>query len=148
MNTETMFSSKTDMWETPKHFFEKLNRIYRFDIDVCAVPQNAKCAKFYTPEEDGLKQEWKGHCWCNPPYGRDVGKWVKKARDSAENGATVVMLLPARTDTAWFHDYIMHGGVPTSICFVRDRIKFGNAKNNAPFPSIVVTFNPKEVDVS
>lgn len=134
MNTRGLFSSATDMWETPQNFFDELNKEFRFTCDVCAIEENAKCAKFYTPEQDGLKQTWGGVCWMNPPYGREIGKWVKKA---SESNATVVCLLPARTDTRWFHDYI-YG--KAEIRFVRGRLKFGNSKNTAPFPSMVVVF--------
>lgn len=134
MNRDAMFSSRTDMWETPAAFFRALDAEFRFTVDVCAVPENAKCKVFYTPEQDGLKQEWRGTVWCNPPYGREIGKWVKKA---AKAECTVVMLLPARTDTAWFHDYI-YGHA--EIRFVRGRLKFGKCKNSAPFPSMVVIF--------
>ena len=140
MNTDVMFSSKTDLWETPQDFFDELDLEFHFDLDVCAIPQNAKCVRYYTPEEDGLSQPWEGTCWCNPPYGWEIGRWVKKAADSAAWGATVVMLLPARTDTRWFHDYI-YGR--TEIRFARGRLKFGGAKNSAPFPSMVVVFRPK-----
>lgn len=133
MNTDVMFSSRTDMWETPAAFFRALGAEFHFTVDVCAVPENAKCKVFYTPEQDGLVQNW-GGCWCNPPYVREIGKWVKKA---AEAECTVVMLLPARTDTAWFHDYI-YGHA--EIRFVRGRLKFGDSKNSAPFPSMVVIF--------
>ena len=105
MNNEVMFSSKTDLWETPQEFFDRLNDEFRFDLDVCALPENAKCDQYYTPEQDGLSQLWKGVCWCNPPYGRDVCKWVEKAHYSTYKGITTVMLLPARTDTKWFHNY-------------------------------------------
>lgn len=136
---KALMSSTTDLWETPKWLFDELNEKYHFDIDVCATPENAKCATYYTPEQDGLKQEWKGVCWMNPPYGREIGKWVKKAYESAQAGATVVCLLPARTDTAWWHDYVMRGG---EITFLRGRLKFGNAQNSAPFPSAIVVFKP------
>jgi phage N-6-adenine-methyltransferase len=134
MNTEVMFSSKTDMWETPQDFFDQLDAEFHFETDVCATDENAKCERYFTPEMDGLKQEWTGVCWCNPPYGRQIGQWVKKA---AESNATVVMLIHARTDTAWFHDYI-YG--KAEIRFVRGRLKFGGSKINAPFPSMVVVF--------
>lgn len=134
MNTDVMFSSRTDMWETPAAFFLALDAEFHFTVDVCAVPENAKCKVFYTPEQDGLVQNWGGCCWCNPPYGREIGKWVKKATEAE---CTVVMLLPDRTDTAWFHDYI-YGHA--EIRFVRGRLKFGNSKNSAPFPSMVVIF--------
>lgn len=141
MNTGVMFSSASDMWETPKDFFKKLDQEFHFNLDVCAVSENAKCAAYYTPEQDGLFQPWYGRCWCNPPYGREIIKWVKKASDSAKDGATVVMLLPARTDTKWFHEYILG---KAEIRFVRGRLKFGNSKNSAPFPSMIVIFEGGE----
>lgn len=131
---EVMFSSKTDLWSTPQDFFDKLNEEFGFDVDVCALPSNAKCDKYYTPLDDGLSQKWEGVCWCNPPYGREIGKWVKKAYQS---DAIVVMLLPARTDTKWFHDYI-YG--KAEIRFIKGRLKFGDSKNAAPFPSMIVVF--------
>lgn len=131
-----MFTSTTDMWETPQDFFDKWDRIYNFELDVCATPENAKCARYFTPEQNALQQEWNGVCWMNPPYGRDISRWVKKAYESAQKGATVVCLLPARTDTAWWHDYCMHG----DITFVRGRLKFGGSKSNAPFSNAVVVF--------
>ena len=134
MNTELMFSSKTDLWETPQDLFEKYDAIYHFETDVCALPENAKCKRFFTPEMDGLKQEWTGVCWCNPPYGRQIGKWVEKA---VKSFATVVMLLPARTDTKWFHDLCLPYG---KIEFLRGRLKFGGCANSAPFPSMIVIF--------
>ena len=135
MNTQVMFSSETDMWGTPLDFFRALDAEFHFTLDVCATGENAKCAEYFTPEQDGLKQDWKGVCWCNPPYGREIGKWVRKA---AESQATVVMLLPARTDTTWFHDYI-YG--KAEIRFIRGRLKFGDSKNSAPFPSMIAVFN-------
>lgn len=131
---DVMLSSKTDLWETPQALFEELNLEFGFQTDVCALPENAKCEVFYTPEQDGLSQEWTGVCWCNPPYGRQIGKWVKKA---AESDATVVMLLPARTDTKWFHDYILPNA---EIRFIKGRLKFGGSKNGAPFPSMICIF--------
>jgi len=132
------FSSETDEWETPQDFFDRLNEEFHFTLDVCATPENAKCSNFFTKRENGLLQKWTGVCWMNPPYGREIGKWVQKAYESALEGATVVCLLPARTDTAWWHDYCMKG----EIRFVRGRLKFGNATENAPFPSAVVIFRP------
>lgn len=137
MNTDVMFSSKTDLWETPQDFFRALDSEYHFDTDACALPENAKCRNYYTPEMDGLNQDWIGVCWCNPPYGRKIGDWVRKASESADTGATVVMLLPARTDTKWFHEYI-YGRA--EIRFIRGRLKFGGSQNAAPFPSMVVIF--------
>ncbi|MGI6260003.1 MAG: DNA N-6-adenine-methyltransferase [Anaerolineaceae bacterium] len=133
------FVSKTDNLETPQWLFDKLNEHYRFDVDVCALPENAKCERYYTPDVDGLKQDWTGNCWMNPPYGREIGKWLRKAYESSLSGATVVCLVPARTDTAWWHEYAMKG----EIIFLRGRLKFSHAKHNAPFPSAIVVFGGK-----
>lgn len=138
-----LFTSKTGLWETPQEFFDKLNREFDFTLDACATPENAKCINFYSPEQDGLSMPWRGRVWCNPPYGRQVGQWVKKAYMSAQTGALVVMLLPARTDTAWFHDYIYRRA---EIRFVRGRLKFGGSRNSAPFPSMVCVFRGVQDD--
>lgn len=143
MNTQVMFSSATDMWATPQDFFDNLNNEFRFEIDVCATAENAKCKTFYTKEQNGLEMPWNGVCWCNPPYGREIGKWVERAYTSSVGGATVVMLLPARTDTKWFHEYI-YG--KAEIRFIKGRLKFGNSKNSAPFPSMVAVFRPNTVN--
>ena len=135
--SESLYSSKTDMWETPQDLFNELDKEFHFDLDVCATQENAKCKRYYTPEQDGLIQPWDGTCWCNPPYGREVGQWVRRALFASVGGATVVMLLPARTDTKWFHDYIYKRA---EIRFLKGRLKFGNSKNSAPFPSMVVIF--------
>ena len=141
MNTDVMFSSKTDLWETPQALFDRLDAEFGFDLDACALPQNAKCAAYYTPEQDALSQPWDGVVWCNPPYGRNIGKWVQKAHEeNRRNNNYIVMLLPARTDTRWFHDYILG---KAEIRFIRGRLKFGGSKNSAPFPSMVVVFRPK-----
>jgi phage N-6-adenine-methyltransferase len=132
-----MFSSNTDLWATPQDFFDKLNEEFIFDLDVCANKENHKCIRYFTQETDGLKQNWHGICWMNPPYGREIGKWVKKAYESSLNGATVVCLLPSRTDTKWWHEYCMKG----EIRLVKGRLKFGDSKNSAPFPSAVVIFS-------
>lgn len=140
MNTAVMFSSKTDEWSTPQDFFDELNKEFNFTLDPCATPENAKCEKYYTKEDDGLKQDWSGETvFCNPPYGRAIKDWVKKCyEESKKPNTTVVMLIPARTDTSYFHDYIYHKA--KEIRFIRGRLKFGNAKNSAPFPSMVVIF--------
>lgn len=141
MNTEVMFSSKTDQWATPNDFFDKLNEEFHFTLDPCADEINHKCEKYYTKEDDGLKQSWNNErVFCNPPYGREIGKWVEKAY--AENmigGAYVVMLIPARTDTKWFHDYI-YNKPNVEIRFIKGRLRFGNSENPAPFPSMLVIF--------
>ena len=144
---EALFSSATGVWETPQAFFNKLNEEFNFEVDVCALPENAKCAMYYTPEIDGLAQDWKGkRCWMNPPYGRQVAQWIKKAYDSTrEPGTTVVALLPSRTDTNYFHQYIYDKAIwasrsRVSIRFLKGRLKFGGASSGAPFPSMVVVF--------
>jgi phage N-6-adenine-methyltransferase len=129
-----LMTSITDQWATPQDFFDQQNALHGpFDVDVCADATNAKCAVYFDKDADGLKQTWAGKCWMNPPYGRDIGKWMKKAYES---GATVVCLVPARTDTTWWHDYAMKG----KITFIKGRLKFGSALNSAPFPSAVVVF--------
>ncbi len=140
MNTDIMFSSKTDLWETPQSFYDELDKEFQFTLDPCATPENAKCEMFFTKEMNGLTQNWGGNrVFCNPPYGKEIGKWVKKAyEESRKNDTTVVMLIPARTDTAYFHDYIYHKA--KEIRFVKGRLKFGQSKNAAPFPSMVVVF--------
>lgn len=128
------FSSKSDQWSTPQDLFDKLDKEYHFTLDPCATHDNAKCAKYYTLESDGLSQDWSGETvFVNPPYGREISKWIKKAYES---DTTVVCLVPARTDTAWWHDYAMKG----NITFIRGRLKFGGHKNSAPFPSAIVVF--------
>ncbi|AUO14766.1 phage N-6-adenine-methyltransferase [Priestia megaterium] len=140
MNTEVMFSSKTDLWATPQSFFDELNKEFRFNLDPCANEENAKCEKYFTQEQNGLVQDWGGHTvFCNPPYGREIGKWVQKSYEEAQKlNTTVVLLIPARTDTKYFHEFIYHHA--TEIRFVKGRLKFGDSKNPAPFPSMVVVY--------
>lgn len=127
-------------WTTPQDFFDKLDKEFHFTLDPCALPETAKCKAFFTPDDDGLKQSWGGQrVFCNPPYGREVGKWVKKCYDESRNGAVVVLLIPARTDTRYFHEYIYHKC--TEIRFIRGRLKFGGSKQSAPFPSMLVIYN-------
>jgi phage N-6-adenine-methyltransferase len=132
------FSSATDMWATPQEFFDGLRQEFVFRLDVCATGENAKCLRYFTEAQDGLSQPWRGVCWMNPPYGRTIGLWMRKAHESALQGATVVCLVPARTDTAWWHDYAIKG----EVRFLRGRLKFGGHKNSAPFPSALVIFRP------
>lgn len=139
MNKDVMFSSKTDEWATPEDLFDALNREFLFTLDA-ADETNHKCQRYFDKATNGLTQNWGGETvFCNPPYGRQIGKWVRKAFDEAKAGALVVMLLPARTDTAWFHDYILE---KAEVRFIRGRLKFGGCKNNAPFPSMVVIYRP------
>ena len=133
-------SSATDNWETPQWLFDKYDAIYHFTLDAASSDENAKVANHYTAMDNGLLQKWGGVVWLNPPYGKQIGKWVKKAYEESKDGATVVCLLPARTDTSWFHDYCTKG----QIEFIRGRIRFGCCKSNAPFPSMIVVFKEKE----
>ena len=139
MNAKAIFASTKTVVETPQYLFDELDKEFHFETDVCALPQNAKCNRYFTPEVDGLKQEWTGVCWCNPPYGRVIANWVKKA---AESHATVVMLLPNRTESPWFHDYILGRA---EVRFIRWRVKFVGEKYNAPFGSMIVVFRNAEV---
>lgn len=138
-NLEVMFSSNTDQWATPQEFFDELNREFNFNLDPCADETNHKCENYFDEAIDGLKQSWGGYCvFCNPPYGRKIGKWVRKAYEEGHKENTVVVLLiPARTDTKYFHDYINHRA---EIRFVPGRLKFGDSIHPAPFPSMVVIF--------
>ena len=139
MNTSLMFSSKTDLWSTPQEFYNKLNEEFNFNLDPCASNENHKCDKYFTMINNGLKQDWKGYkVFCNPPYGRKIKEWVKKCyEESLKPNTTIVMLIPSRTDTSYFHDYI-YG--KAEIRFVRGRLKFGDCKNSAPFPSMIIIF--------
>lgn len=140
MNTDLMFSSATDQWATPQQFFDDWAKLFPFTLDVCADASNAKCPRYFDREADGLRQDWAPDtCWMNPPYGREIGRWVRKAYEESQKGATVVCLLPARTDTAWWHDYVIEHA---QVAFIRGRIKFGDAKSGAPFPSAVAVFYP------
>ena len=131
------FSSNTNEWYTPRDLFTKLNLEYNFTLDPCATPENALCSKYFTKDIDGLTQDWsKDIVFMNPPYGREIGKWIKKAYEESQKGAVVVCLIPSRTDTAYWHDYVMKG----KITFIRGRLKFGGSKNPAPFPSAIVVF--------
>ncbi len=131
------FSSERDNWETPQNFFDKLNEEFGFTLDVCAEDDTAKCEKYYTKKDDAFTKKWKGVCWMNPPYGRGIGVWLEKAYETSQNESTVVCLIPSRTDTKWWHDYVMQAA---EIRFVKGRLKFDGHKNSAPFPSAVVVF--------
>lgn len=139
-NIDVHFSSATNEWATPQEFYNKLDGYFHFTLDPCCTKETAKCSRYYTIKEDGLKQDWgKEVCFVNPPYGREIGKWVKKSYEASLKGATVVMLIPSRTDTAWWHDYVTKG----SVGFIRGRIKFiqeGREGVCAPFPSCLVLF--------
>ena len=142
MNTDLMFSSNDDSWETPPSLFNVLDMEFNFTLDPCCTKQTAKCKKFFTKEEDGLIQDWsRDIVFVNPPYGREIGKWVEKSYNEAKKGAKVVMLIPSRTDTKWFHDFIYN---KAEIRFLKGRIKFLQNKkelNAAPFPTMLIIFN-------
>lgn len=141
MNNELFFSSKSNEWTTPQSFFDELNDEFQFTLDPCADDINHKCDKYFTKETDGLLQDWAGeHVFCNPPYGKEIGRWVEKSfLEAKKPHSCVVMLIPARTDTKYFHQYI-YNQPNVEIRFVKGRLKFGDGKNSAPFPSMVVVF--------
>ena len=134
------YSSKTNEWETPQELFNRYNEIYHFTLDVCATEENTKCKKFFTKKENGLLQNWsKDICWMNPPYGREISKWIEKAYTESLKGAIVVCLIPSRTDTIYWHNWIFPHA---KIEFLKGRLKFSNSKHPAPFPSAVVIYMP------
>lgn len=130
--------------EYPPSFFNEVNKEFNFNLDPCSTDENHKCDKYYTIKDDGLSKDWSGHnVWCNPPYGRNIGKWVEKCyREGCMDNTLVVLLIPARTDTKYFHDYILHRA---EIRFIPGRLKFGNSNNSAPFPSMLVIFRGAKV---
>ena len=142
-NIEVMFSSKSDEWATPQHIFDELNNEFEFDLDVCANESNHKCDDYYSIEDDGLSKDWSGRrVFCNPPYS-NIAEWVKKAFYETKNDNTlVVLLIPSRTDTKYFQNYIYNR---SEIRFIKGRLKFDNSKNSAPFPSMIVIFRGAEV---
>ena len=134
------YSSKDNTWSTPQAFFDRLDKEFKFTLDPCASHDDAKCAKYYTEVDDGLAQDWRGErVFMNPPYGRDIKKWIKKAHDEASGNSDtiVVCLIPSRTDTKYWHDYVMNA---KEVRLVKGRLKFGDSKSAAPFPSAVVVF--------
>ena len=138
-NMNVHFSSKSDNWSTPQDFFDELNKEFSFNLDPCASPENAKCDRFFT---DGLNKDWgQSRVFMNPPYGREIKKWMEKAYKSSLQGALVVCLVPSRTDTQWWHEYAMKG----EIRFIKGRLKFGGSKTSAPFPSAVVIFKEQQL---
>lgn len=128
------------MRETPHDLFDALDAEFHFETDVCALPWNAKCARYFSPEVDGLRQEWTGACFMNPPYGTQIGAWLAKAWHSVhQNGATVVCVLPSRTDAHWFHDFVMWA----ERRYLRGRVRFGGSESSAPFPTLIAVFGPE-----
>lgn len=139
MINKGLFSSSSAEWATPLALYQALDAEFHFTLDPCATPQNAKCERFFTIEDDGLAQNWGGaRVFCNPPYGREISKWVRKCYEESRKGSLVVMLIPARTDTSYFHDWI-YG--KAEIRFIRGRLHFNDSKQGAPFPSMIVIYN-------
>ena len=137
--TKGLTSTGNIVAETPKYLFDKISSIFNFSLDVCALPENAKCENYYTPKDDGLSKPWMGGVWCNPPYGREISSWVKKAYEESqkEYNSFVLMLLPARTDTKWWWEYVQG---KATLFFIKGRVKFGDHNVGAPFPSVLALY--------
>ena len=137
--TKGLTSTGNIVAETPKYLFDKISSIFNFSLDVCALPENAKCENYYTPKDDGLSKPWMGGVWCNPPYGREILSWVKKAYEESqkEYNSFVLMLLPARTDTKWWWDWVQG---KATLFFIKGRVKFGDHNVGAPFPSVLALY--------
>ena len=137
--TKGLTSTGNIVAETPKYLFDKISSIFNFSLDVCALPENAKCESYYTPKDDGLSKPWRGGVWCNPPYGREISSWVKKAYEESqkEYNSFVLMLLPARTDTRWWWEYVQG---KATLFFIKGRVKFGDHNVGAPFPSVLALY--------
>ena len=137
--TKGLTSTGNIVAETPKYLFDKISSIFNFSLDVCALPENAKCESYYTPKDDGLSKPWRGGVWCNPPYGREISSWVRKAYEESqkEYNSFVLMLLPARTDTKWWWDWVQG---KATLFFIKGRVKFGDHNVGAPFPSVLALY--------
>ena len=137
---KALYSSKSCEWSTPDDIFAQLNAEYGpFTLDPCATSENARAPEFYTKEDNGLLKEWSGRVFMNPPYGREIYQWMEKAWNSWTKCNIIVCLVPSRTDTAWWHDFV-EGCANSSVTFIRGRLKFGGGKSNAPFPSAIVVY--------
>ena len=137
-------SSATDEWETPQELFDVLHGEFNLTLDVCADFLNKKCLTYIDQDQDGLQQDRLGdNCWMNPPYGREIGKWMQKAHQTGEDGGLVVCLVPARTDTQWWWNHVIYA----EIRFLKGRLKFGGHSNSAPFPSAIVIFRGRKPSV-
>lgn len=138
---KSLFSSKKEDWTTPKDLFDRLNEQYHFTLDPCSADENHLCDKYYTIKEDGLKQSWKNEVvFCNPPYGRKIYSWVEKCSQEAKMGGKIVLLIPSRTDTKYFHEFLYKKD-NVELIFIKGRLKFGDGTNSAPFPSLLAIFN-------
>ncbi|WP_317627672.1 DNA N-6-adenine-methyltransferase [Leuconostoc mesenteroides] len=142
MVDKVLFSSDSMTWETPKDYFDKLNRKFKFDLDACASDTNHKVDTYFTEDDDALKQKWGGNLFMNPPYGRHIGEFIKKAYEEhlRDQDRFIVMLIPSRTDTKYWHEYIQD---KATVKFIKGRLKFeldGRPMNTAPFPSALVVY--------
>ena len=137
--TKGLTSTGNIVAETPKYLFDRISSIFNFSLDACALPENAKCESYYTPKDDGLSKPWRGGVWCNPPYGREISSWVRKAYEESqkEYNSFVLMLLPARTDTKWWWEYVQG---KATLFFIKGRVKFGDHNVGAPFPSVLALY--------
>lgn len=136
MINNSLFSSSSALWSTPKDLFNYLNDRFHFTLDPCCLKETALCDKYYTPKENGLSHNWSNEIvFMNPPYGKEIKEWVKKAYEESHKGALVVGLIPVRTDTIWWNNYVVG---KAHILFLTKRLKFGAKKTNAPFPSAIV----------
>lgn len=145
MLRRALFTSARSNWETPRALFDRLAAEFQFTRDVCATHVNRKCRAYFGTKDDGLRQRWTGTCWMNPPYGRTIAPWIRKARCESRRGVRVVCLIPARTDTAWWHDEVMRA---QEIRLLRGRVRFVGAISAAPFPSAVVIFDSRRSKTS
>lgn len=139
MKTDVFFKSQKCRWNTPQWLFNALNKEFGFQLDVCADPDNALCEKFYTADDDGLLMPWSAVNWCNPPYGNRIHDWLNKAVREQANGKTTIVLIPARTDTKWFHEFALNRDC--EIRFIKGRLRFSGATANAPFPSMLLIYH-------
>ena len=144
MNLKGCFMSESNEWATPQYLFDELDKEFHFTLDPCSTEENHKCNKYYTKATDGLSQNWGGErVFVNPPYGSEISKWVEKSyREGTKDNTLVVMLIPSRTDTRYFHDYIYKR---CEIRFVKGRLKFGDGKGSAPFPSMLVIYRGAKI---
>lgn len=147
MRIQACLTSNSNEWATPAATFRELDAEFHFNLDPCSTDENAKCKQHYTLKDNGLAQDWGGcRVFCNPPYGKEIGKWVRKCYEESQKPDTlVVMLIPARTDTSYFHDYIYH---KAQIRFLRGRLHFNESLQGAPFPSMIVVFDNRDNEES
>jgi site-specific DNA-methyltransferase (adenine-specific) len=137
----TLYSSRSEEWATPSDFFAELDKEFHFTLDPCATRRNAKCNRFFTRLEDGLRQDWANEVvFCNPPYGKRIRDWARKCYEASRAGATVVMIAHSRTDTRWFHEWVYQRA---ELRFVKGRLRFRNGKQSAPFPTLIAIFRPR-----